>query len=299
MLATGLREPPDVVIRNTGIYRFTSIGRPLDPAYPTNRGVLQALPIVAAVAAVVAYAGFADFGPSSAALAAALSAFAAWAVTRELCPDDNAAAFVSLVYAAGAQLLFGPVSVIPLFVALVLTRIVNRTTGLEPRKLDAVLVTGFILWAMSSLSNPMIGIVAAVAFFLDASLHRAARWQLVSGFVCFIASIVAVLRDGVALPAISRVDSPETWVLLALLVIYLMILAGVQEILSVGDVSGEQLDPARVRAGMFVTAFLAATEPGPIGNVPFNPLPWACIAGVVTSDLLGRVHDLVRPGNKA
>ena len=283
----------------TGLYRFTSIGRPVDPAYPTNRGVLIALPVVAAVAAGAAYTGAIDVAPLAAALAVALSAFGAWAVTRELCPDDNAAAFVSLVFAAGAQMLLGPVSVLTLFAALVLARVVNRSTGLAPRKLDAVLVTGFILWAMNSLADPMIGIVAAIAFFLDASLFQAARWQLFSGIICFFASIVFVLRDGMALPAIGQIDLPASWALLSLLVIFCGILVSTRNVLSVGDVSGEPLNPARVRAGMFVTAFLAATEPGPSAETPVNPLLWACIAGVVTSVLLGYMHERVRRGDRA
>ena len=39
------------MIPPTGVYRFTSIARPVDPAYPTNRALLFLVPIAAAAAA--------------------------------------------------------------------------------------------------------------------------------------------------------------------------------------------------------------------------------------------------------
>ena len=50
---------------------------------------------------------------------------------------------------------------------------------------------------------------------------------------------------------------------------------------SVGDVSGERLDAARVRGGMFVTGLLAAQAPVIAGESTLNPLIWTAMAGVV------------------
>lgn len=278
----------------TGLYRFSSVARPVDPAYPTNRAVLRLLPVVAVAAVVAAALGIGHASPAQAALAVTLSAFGAWALTRELAPDDNPAAFMSLVLAMGAQLAFGPVSVIPLFVALVLARIVNRSTGLWPRVVETVLLVGFVCWAMARLGDPMIGLAAALAFFLDASLSRPARWQMVSGFACFLASLYFVLRDGVAMPALAGLAGTAFLACVAIILGFLLVLVSTRDLLAVGDVSGEPLDPARVRSGMFIVGFLAATAPIYAGDRGFNPLLLSCLAGVVASRGLALTRDLFR-----
>jgi hypothetical protein len=278
----------------TGLYRFSSVARPVDPAYPTNRAVLRLLPVVAVVAVVAAALGIGRATPAQAALAVTLSAFGAWALTRELAPDDNPAAFMSLVLAMGAQLVFGPVSVLPLFVALVLARIVNRSTGLGPRVVETMLLAGFVCWAMARLGDPMIGLAAALAFFLDASLARPARWQMASGFACFLASLYFVLRDGVAMPALSGLAGTALLACVAIFLGFFLVLVSTRNVLAVGDVSGEPLDPARVRSGMFIVGFLAAIAPIYAGDRGFNPLLLACLAGVIASHGLALTRDLIR-----
>lgn len=275
----------------TGLYRYSSIARPVDPAYPTNRALFFLLPVVAIAGAVASAAGVGQAAPLAAALAATLSTLGAWAVTRELVPDDNPAAFVSLVLAFGAQLLWGPVTVIPLFVTLVLMRIVNRSPGMPPRWIEAALLAGFLTWAMSRLGDPIIGIAAAVAFYLDASLSRPARWQLLTGTACLLASLYFVLRDGVRMPAMAV--SGDAWLAIASVVLlsFGFILLRTREVLAVGDVSRTALDPARVRGGMFIALFLAAAAPVYEGDAGINGLLMACIAGVVTSRVLTRLRD--------
>lgn len=273
-----------------GLYRFTSIARPVDPAYPTNRALLWLVPAAAAAAALLGLAGFGgDASIVTMAVATALATFGAWALTRELAPDDNPAAFVSFVFAFGAQVLWGPMTVIPLFVALVLVRIVNRSTGLPPRLTDAVLVTGFVVWAMDRLGDPLVGVAATIAFFLDASLARPARWQLVPGFVCLAASMAFVVRDGVAMPALAGLEGVTFWLATAILTAYAVVILATRACLSVGDVSGERLDAARVRGGMFVAGLLAAGAPVLAGEARLNTLIWACLLGVTLSNVLGRL----------
>ncbi len=275
----------------SGLYRFSSIARPVDPAYPTNRALLFLLPVIAVAGAIASAAGVGQAAPLAAALAATLSAFGAWAVARELVPDDNPAAFVSLVFAFGAQLAWGPVTVIPLFVTLVLMRVVNRTTGMPLRWPEAVLLVGFASWAMSRLGDPMIGIAAAVAFYLDASLSRPARWQFLTGTVCLFASLYFVVRDGMQMPAMSVSGEAYLAVVLIVLLGFVVMLFRTRDVLAVGDISQTALDPARVRGGMFVAAFLAAAAPVYDGDPGINPLLVACLAGVVLSRVLSRLRD--------
>src|SRR5687767_1116546 len=78
-------------------YRFSGIARPIDPAYPTNKAVLLFAPVVFLLGATFAYVGGSSFGQILlAGCNAALLLFLAWALTRELSPDDNPAAFVAV-----------------------------------------------------------------------------------------------------------------------------------------------------------------------------------------------------------
>lgn len=127
----------------SGMYRFTSIARPIDPAYLTNRALLIVLPIAGLLSAGLALFFDVGDGPLTAAFSGALAAFAAWALTRELAPDYNGAAFVALAFAWVANIAFGARQVLLLFVAMVLVRVINRSTGLPLRPIDTLGVLGF------------------------------------------------------------------------------------------------------------------------------------------------------------
>ena len=150
------------------IYRVTSIGRPVEPKYPTNKAILLLMPVAALIAGVVALIQ-GDGGGASAtgALVAFFVVFACWALGRELAPDDNSAAFVGAVLAFIALWWWPSPSLLLLFTALALSRIVNRTTGLTARLVDSVIVTALVIWTMVSLQNPLAGVAAALAFVLD------------------------------------------------------------------------------------------------------------------------------------
>ena len=65
-----------------GAYRFTSIARPVEPRFPTNRLVLQLLPVAAGLGFGSAlYQGAGISGALLAALMFLLAAFASWALT--------------------------------------------------------------------------------------------------------------------------------------------------------------------------------------------------------------------------
>lgn len=263
-----------------GVYRFTSIARPIDPKYPTNRLVLIVAP-AAIVAAVLLDLLVLHRGAAGMAISVGLSTFGVWALTRELIPDDNAAAFIGLVLAFAAQLVFGPAGVLPLFVALFLTRIVNRSTGCTPRLFDSISITGLSIWASGQLGDPLLALAATIAFYLDASLAKPARMQFLFGTICLGASMFLVVRDGVAMPALAGLDGPGFWALVIMLGAYSLVMFSTNRLASVGDVDELPLNVPRVRAGMFVTGLIAAQAPLLPGEQVINPLIWCAMAGVV------------------
>lgn len=156
--------------RGPGIYRFTSIGRPIDPAYASNRAVLWLMPVGAVLfAALRWYASGADAGLGSAAITGLLLVFGAWALARELAPDDNPAAFLATAIAFVAAAFVGSGSLLLVFVALFLVRIVNRSTGLAPSPVSRCDVTDDILDPARIRGGMLVGwLVALQALFAGA-----------------------------------------------------------------------------------------------------------------------------------
>jgi hypothetical protein len=75
------------------IYKYTSIGRPLERAFPTNRAVLLLMPLGAILGAATAWMdGLSAPAVVQQAFVFLLVVFAGWALARELDPDDHTAA---------------------------------------------------------------------------------------------------------------------------------------------------------------------------------------------------------------
>lgn len=261
-----------------GIYRFTSVARPVDPAYPTNRALLIVLPIGAAVFAALALLGVVDSGPLSATLSAILVGFAAWALTRELAPDDDAAAFVALALAWIMSLLTGATSILLTFAALFLARIVNRTTGLAARPWDIVMVAGFVLWASWNLGQPLLALVAALAFAFDAWVTRTSPLGVAASVVCGGFSIWLLAGGGYEL----QLWNPEWLIPVSVLVAAAITSAVAGAPRSRCDVFQKPLSAVRVRAGLAIGG-LVAFQSLVHGVAWPDEVIWACIAAVPLS----------------
>jgi len=265
------------------VYGVTSIGRPLDPNYPTNKAVLFLMPaagIVAAAAAVARGAGFGD--ATGAGLTAIGAVFGSWALGRELAPDYDKAAFVSMALAFAVLFFVESPSLLLLFLALFLVRVVNRSVGLPARISDSVAVSLLTTWAVYSLSNPLLGIAAAVAFLLDAVLARPQRHQIGFAVGCLGVSALWVWGNGFTLHGpISLATVPGSSALL-IAVGSLVAITLTRQPQSVGDATGELLSRARVRGGIFV-GLLVALSSLAFGaeGIRSAGLVWATLGGIL------------------
>lgn len=273
-----------------GVYRFTSIARPVDPRYPTNLAVLVLMPLAGLLGAIVRH--YRDGSEQlSFAVTSMLVAFVAWAVTRELAPDDDRAAFVAMALALAALFFVGAGSVLILFVALLLIRIVNRSTGLPARLFDSASVAGLTIWAAFALGQPLLSLVGAVAFAADAVLEGGRRWQLGPAAACLAAFAVISMTE--PFPVAANLAAGE-WAFVAVVAAaYVLATLGIRHVRSVGDVGGAPLSPTRVRIGMAIGLLVAAQSLVADGGAALSDSPlWACLAAVPLSAgvaaLLGR-----------
>ena len=241
------------------IYRVTSIGRPIDPKYPTNRAILVLMAVAALIAGGVALVQGVGLGASATrALQAFLVVFVCWALGREMAPDDNSAAFVGTVLAFIALWWWPSASLLLLFTALALSRIVNRSTGLTARLGDSVIVTALVIWTMVSLQSPLAGVAAALAFLLDARMVDPNRRQWWFAAVCLTAVVVQVWLMGGANLGVAFRPEPQYVIAAAIILLAVLVLSlSLRSVSSRGDVGGLVLNPARVRAGMLVVWLLA------------------------------------------
>ncbi|NCF63319.1 MAG: hypothetical protein GWP58_10745 [Gammaproteobacteria bacterium] len=242
------------------IYKYSSIGRPLDPKFRTNQVVLALMPAGAGLGAVTAWLG----GQSGEqvllqAMHFFLIVYCSWALARELDPDDHVAAFISLAIALFAALTVASPGILIVFATLGLVRIVNRSTGLAARQLDSVIVMLLAIAVIYSAQSPYFGLVAALAFILDGSLKEPLRRQWIYALVCFGGTIVYLVDHDVGLINLAVPDSLFGWLALLFLLIFALNTLLLKEVHSRSDVNGATLDLSRVRGGM-VVGLMAALQ---------------------------------------
>ena len=280
------------------IYRVTSLGRPVEPKYPTNKAILLLMPVVGLTAGVLTLMqGVGIRASASSAIVVLLLVFACWALGRELAPDDNPAAFLGVGLAIVAWWWWPSPSPLLIFVALALARVVNRSTGLTARVSDSMIVSALVILAIVGLRSPLVGLVAALAFLLDARLANpnTRQWLFVVFFLA--ATGVQMLLVGGESLAITFGPPPHYVVAGVTLAAFLMLSLGVGEVASLGDIGGLALNTARVRGGMLVVWLLAlqAGLQGPRALETAMPV-LAAMAGVVLGSLASRTRHLLFRG---
>lgn len=243
------------------IYSITSIGRPVVWSVPANRAMVIVLAPAAAAGAAVAFRHGVPW-PSvlGFALATALAAFGTWAMGRELDPDQPATAFSALVVSVLVFLLIGPAAsnahLLVLFTTLGLVRQVNRTTGLEARITDSLVLFALTLWVVYGTGNPLFALVAGLSFSLDGILDRPLRRQWLFAILSFGTTIVYMVDHDVAGTVYGVPHTLAQWLAAMAAVVFALNAMLLNSVTSVADVGGKPLKPARVRGGMAV-AFLA------------------------------------------
>ena len=264
---------------------ISSIGRPLDRRYATNRAVLIIMPAAGAIAGVVALLrGASALQVIGAIVAGAVAVFGVWALARELAPDNNAAAFVSMALGFAALTVVEPLAFLVLFATMFLVRVVNRTVGPPARLADSIAVSGLAVAVVYLASNPLFGSVAALAFALDASLRPRWRRHWVFAVLCLLAAGAQVAHHGVGLGASSGPGVGVTLFLAITVLGFAVTIARTRVLDSVADMTGERLVVSRVQGGMLI-ALLVALQTLLLGQrwIGLASLVWAALAGVAAT----------------
>lgn len=259
---------------------LTTVGRPVDLSYPTNRAIAAVSLVVMIGAAILQRLSGASWIQSALwGAQAGLVVFLAWALCRELDPDHALAAFVAAGLALGGLFLWGlPHFTVLLWLILIL-RLINRTMGLPAGILDSLTVLGLGIW-LSLQGNWAYGVVTAVAFLLDSQLSIRAPRQLVFAILGVLGTTTAaILAEG--LPWDGGLSLSGALIALGASSAFVPVIVESQDITSVGDQTGKPLEPVRVRAAQ-VIALIVGLETALLSDIPalgsLMPL-WAAVLG--------------------
>ncbi len=241
---------------------LTTVGRPIDLSYPTNRAI-AIITLLVMLGAVLLQRIAGSAWPQSVlwGAQAALSTFLAWALCRELDPDHQLSAFVAVPFTLAGLLLWGLPRLGVIFWLILTVRVVNRTMGPPASLLDSLAVLALGIW-LSLPGNWGYGLTTALAFFLDGRLPTRVPRQLIFALLGVLATAAAAVFG--ADPPWERAPSPlGVLIAVGISVLFVPVIAEAGTVSSVGDRTGQPLEPTRVRAAQLIallvgvhTAFL-------------------------------------------
>jgi len=267
-------------MNNDALYKFTALGRPIDPTYPTNRAILILSLIAGIIAggiALISGVGLVDSALYG--LYSAILTVLAWIIAREIDPDHDYSAFVAAALAFGVSLFIEPTSMLGAFFVIPVTRLVNRTVGPKLKRMDTIIVIGFTL-VMVFLDYWYFGFIAALAFLLDTRLRDPNPSHYLAALVSGFGAVIYLLFNGAG-----DFGDLSTLYLIVVAIIaaaFLLNIMTTKDVQQKTDITDEPLDFYRVLGAMSIALMLATAMlwRGDTGILEMAAL-WAAMSGVV------------------
>lgn len=265
------------------MHQLTTIARPIDPMYPTNRAIIiLTLLVSTGVAGSSLYMGETLFSAIFKGFIAGIAIFFAWAISRELDPDSEYAAFLPALICILLLLIAQEPGFLTSLFVLLLLRVVNRTTGQPAGVLDSAALLIIAIWLVSG-GFWLAGPAALAAFILDLRLKEPDFRQIWFVAVLVFGMVAYAAFFGITLPPLILPAASWLFILvLAAPLLFIPVLLRKSPILSVGDRTGEPLDRGRVQAARLLglSVMLVAIASGGAGAfVLLLPL-WASLVGL-------------------
>lgn len=262
--------------------QFSHVGRTIDPRYPTNLVILIWCAVVGALMfGFRLVSGVEIIQAGIASVLAGLTIFVVWAFAREIDPEEQLSAFVSVVLMTIALFLFDlQYNLIVLFYVMSISRILNRTVGLPAKLTDSIyllLFTGFVGLAGSWIYAMM----GATVFLLDSILPDRDRKQLLFAGLSVVIMIVGFVIQNNPLNPILPTTDYIVGILITTL-IFVPVVLNTKHLTCIADITKEPLIPIRIQATQVVAVLFGyhvALWQGNQGILDFLPL-WITIAGV-------------------
>ncbi|KGK99797.1 hypothetical protein LI82_00935 [Methanococcoides methylutens] len=261
------------------INRITSINRPLDPTYPTNRLIIGIIVIVLVVASLF-HLSLSNTTIISImyGITGGTSVFLVWAISREVDPDHDISAFVPVILSFIPVVVFGIHPVLPLLWLLLTLRIVDRSTGLKAGPFDTIsvlLLSAFLTYQLTWI----FGIITATAFFIDSKASSPNKMHLVASIIMLFISVFSIFKGNIT--AIEDITLIEITALLSMIILFIPSILDSRKLKSKGDMTGKSLDTLRVKMGkilLIITAILFVLTN--VESAHLWPLLWCVATGI-------------------
>ena len=262
------------------IDKISSIGRPLDFKYKTNKAI-------AIITTVTIMFGFVlsilkEFTIPNVILLGVsfgITFFVSWAISREIDPDNSISAFIGLIPLFIILFFWIETNIVILFWLLISLRIINRTTGLPARILDSGML--FIISVlMSYFYSPIFGFLAAIVFLFDAKLIDGQKFQLIFASLSLFLSIIffTINNQVFLLPIFSMLQLLS---ILIIAIVFAVISYFTKDVKSKGDKNNEPLSLSRIKAAqifiLFSALLMSFVEIGLTAMIPV----WCVLLGVI------------------
>ncbi len=203
---------------------FVHLGRAVEWDYPTNRAITLLCGGVLVVVGGFHLIAGAGLDALWIALSAAMATFFGWAITRELDPDREYAAFLGAALALLLVTVLPGVDLAAQFWLLLVLRLANGSPGRTPRIFDQVIVLSLTAWGAVN-GHPEVGLWASLAIVADGLGGWSLRVHLLAGALALaLVPVGAAMSPQLGLPF---ADRPLDSLLDALLLPFAMLAEGV------------------------------------------------------------------------
>jgi len=259
----------------------SSLGRAINPKYRTNLILIIITPILGIIAGAYSlFTGNELWTAIQAGFWTSAASFQTWAIAREIDPDNDWSAFVAIaaIVLAMFALNFPAYSIIALAVMLFCLRIVNRIVGFPCARNDSIFVIILVLIA-AFFDSWLIGLVAALAFFLDAIMSQPHRQHL---YFAGASLLIVIVRGIINLGETGSISTTYLIVTVVMGIFYILTMLANRFVTTKTDIKAKPLDIKRIRATMalaLVAVIIIALWRGDNGVLAMSPL-WAAMLGI-------------------
>lgn len=260
--------------------KITSLARPLDIEYATNRAIL----ILSFLATFLGfawrlYAGDGLIANVSWGVGVGIAVFLAWALAREIDPENEFSAFPGILICIIGVLIWGLPSLLGAAWLLGIARMLNRTTGLPAKVLDSLgmtLLTGYLVWQL----NWLYGLIAVFAFLFDSFLPDRHPRQIIFAFLAIGATVMGLIFRGELSP-VGHLSLISFLSISAISLFFIPVVIRTRRVQVACDFTQDPVYPSRVQAAQVTTlaaCWLLAIWQGDSGIIALLPM-WAAYLG--------------------
>jgi len=173
--------------------KISGLARPVDISYRSNRHfLLVGLLTLLVASGYQLFMGNAFLESLWWGIQAAFVTFLSWAIGRELDPDINSSALLSIPLSLAAFYFFEDLNWLLLFVFVMMMRVGSHICGQSVKITDAVLVIGlatYVVWR----GEYVVGFALAITFLADSQLrppHQKSIWYALAALLLSIAALI-------------------------------------------------------------------------------------------------------------